>query len=291
MNIHFIRAAVLAMGLLTLQVQANENELTSKSQQLMSQLEDEIVGTLLEVARIEQAEGKNLNNLEHSLVIPAKNYVQMGMLIDTTDLKVGFKVVSVTQGGAAEKAGVRVNDVITEINGSKINELESLREAYSKWFVPEDKKLKLQVARANASKSIVIDIPEIYLPEITLSVGNGDNCGVVNVLRKPPNASKLNNLVITKIGSRNIDATKPAVKLVPGKHQLRVEMSGDSYPSFVLDGGVRSFEIDIKANTKYYIAGRVTKPNWKDKLGQYTRIDSSEWQVVVWETETIECSL
>ncbi len=69
----------------------------------------------------------------------------------------GVLVRSVTEGSAAEKAGVKSGDVITSLNGDRIRSLGDLREKLAD--KREDKTVKLGVMRNKSEMSLTVEMP------------------------------------------------------------------------------------------------------------------------------------
>ena len=76
---------------------------------------------------------------------------------DTEDGK-GVKVIDVDEGSAADKAGIKENDVITEFEGKAVNSADALAEASRE---SKDKSsLKIKLNRGNSSQTVEVKIPK-----------------------------------------------------------------------------------------------------------------------------------
>lgn len=76
---------------------------------------------------------------------------------DTEDGK-GVKVIGVTEGSAAEKAGIRENDVITSFEGKDVNGADQLAKAARE---SKDKStLKVQLNRNGKPQTVEIKVPK-----------------------------------------------------------------------------------------------------------------------------------
>jgi hypothetical protein len=295
MNKIFISLVVFFLLLIPSTIaHADEYVYSAESQLLLKQLEDEIVGTILAVINHEKAAGKNLADFKYSLSIPAKAYVELGMLIDTKDIKSGFKVVSLTKGSAADQAGIKINDVILEINGAKVAEIINVEAVRGLWHIEPYDELKLGIRTSSGLyKSIIVTVPGTYLPEITLKLGPikepilkksvGDSCGIVTVHLIPPRELGLSTVKFRKIDELNVLPKKRSRRVSPGKHQIYFS-KGSVFGDAVLGAAKRLIEIDVKANTKYYIAAKAIK----DDQSIYGEKPSS-WEPVIWKTKTVEC--
>lgn len=70
----------------------------------------------------------------------------------------GAAVVSVTEGGPAEKAGIKANDIITEVNGKAISGKSDLSAVISEHAAGD--KLTLSIYRQGETLSVTVDIGE-----------------------------------------------------------------------------------------------------------------------------------
>ncbi len=82
---------------------------------------------------------------------------KIGLKIQDTEAGGGVKVISVEDSSAAAIAGIKKDDVITEINGKKIDNTDDAREE----LVPdEDKKLyNIKINRAGSEMNVEVKIP------------------------------------------------------------------------------------------------------------------------------------
>ena len=76
---------------------------------------------------------------------------------DTEDGK-GVKVLSVDEGSAADKAGIKQGDIITEFEGKSINSADELASAARSTKDQSAMKLKLQ--RDGRSQTVEVKIPK-----------------------------------------------------------------------------------------------------------------------------------
>ena len=62
-------------------------------------------------------------------IIPRQPELELGLEAESTPL--GCRVTKVLEAGAGEKAGVRVSDVITELDGKRVTQLDQLTQAFA----------------------------------------------------------------------------------------------------------------------------------------------------------------
>ncbi|HET9280119.1 MAG TPA: PDZ domain-containing protein [Flavitalea sp.] len=76
---------------------------------------------------------------------------------DTEDGK-GVKVIDVDEGSAADKAGIKENDIITEFEGKAVNSADALAQASRE--AKDKTSLKVKLNRAGSSKTLEVKIPK-----------------------------------------------------------------------------------------------------------------------------------
>ena len=79
--------------------------------------------------------------------------------IEDTESGIGAKILEVEQGSAAEKSGLKKGDIITEMNGEKVNGVNDIRSQMRQSENKNDYKLK--VKRNNNEMNVEIKIPKI----------------------------------------------------------------------------------------------------------------------------------
>ncbi len=98
--------------------------------------------------------GNNFNfNYNHS------NRQRLGIEIQDIENGNGAKILNVEQGSAAEKAGLKTGDVITEINGEKINDANDVRSLIMHSQNKTD--YNIRVNRENKEMNIEVHIPKV----------------------------------------------------------------------------------------------------------------------------------
>ncbi len=98
------------------------------------------------------------NNLQGFPLFYDRNQPKLGLKIQDTEDANGVKVLDVESGSAAEKAGLKKDDLITEMNGEKIN---SIAELMSKMAANENKPdYKIKVKRNNSDLNLDVIIPK-----------------------------------------------------------------------------------------------------------------------------------
>jgi len=81
---------------------------------------------------------------------------KLGISIEDLENGEGVKIKSVTSGSPAEKAGLKVNDVITKFDDKKINDVADL-----KWeYLEEGQTLKFTIQRNGEQKNIEVKLPK-----------------------------------------------------------------------------------------------------------------------------------
>jgi serine protease Do len=82
---------------------------------------------------------------------------KLGVKIEDTDDDKGARISTVEEGSAAEKAGLKKDDVITEVDGDKVNNTDDVRE---KVLENEKSSYTVKAKRGTAEMSFEIKIPK-----------------------------------------------------------------------------------------------------------------------------------
>ena len=83
---------------------------------------------------------------------------KMGISIEDVSEGAGAKVVEVTEGSAAAKAGITKNDVITAVDGAAINDVAALKEKAAQLKAGDAINIKL--TREGKTKEVNVKIPK-----------------------------------------------------------------------------------------------------------------------------------
>jgi serine protease Do len=103
-------------------------------------------------------EVRGFNNLPRDFKIFNRNQPKIGLRIQETEEGNGVKILNVEEGSAAEKAGLKKDDIITEINGEKVN---SVPQILSQINQPENKNdFKIKAKRNNSVMDFDVKIPK-----------------------------------------------------------------------------------------------------------------------------------
>lgn len=86
------------------------------------------------------------------------NRVKLGVKVEDAQDNSGAKILSVEEGSAADKAGLKKDDIITEMNGEKVSDVNDLRSGI---IDDEDKEnFTIKAKRNNAEMSFDVKIPK-----------------------------------------------------------------------------------------------------------------------------------
>ena len=81
---------------------------------------------------------------------------KLGISVEDIESGTGVKIKSVTAGSPAEKAGLKINDIITEYNNNKVTDVNDL-----KWnYLQEGQALKFVIQRNGLLKEVEVKIPK-----------------------------------------------------------------------------------------------------------------------------------
>ena len=87
------------------------------------------------------------------------NRERLGLKIQDTENANGAKILNVGQGSVADKAGLKTGDIITQINGTKINDANDVSSLIMESQNKNDYKIK--VNRENKEMNIEVHIPKV----------------------------------------------------------------------------------------------------------------------------------
>jgi len=105
----------------------------------------------------------------------------------------GVFIAEVVKGGAAEKAGIRNNDVLISINGVRVNSSPAVQEQISR-YRPKDK-ITVEILRDNKQKEVSV-VLEGRGAEIAMSDGSKGTTKIFGAELVEASKDKLNNLNI-----------------------------------------------------------------------------------------------
>lgn len=98
----------------------------------------------------------DMPELDGLLLKQNNNKPKMGISIEDIEMGDGVRVKKVTTGSPAEKAGIKIDDIIIKLNDKKINEVNDL-----KWeYVEVGKQLYFEILRNGVKKTLVVLIPK-----------------------------------------------------------------------------------------------------------------------------------
>ncbi|MDO6445511.1 PDZ domain-containing protein [Colwellia sp. 1_MG-2023] len=285
--------------------------LTDDSQKLIEQLQKKIEATRLAIAVNESNSGNDMENFYHSLSLPEKLYVNLGVLLNRNIANTGYQIISVKAGSSAEKLGLKVNDFIQHINGIELKTLPSNAALNALSNIKPNEELTLGGETSGNYKEFKTKLSGVSVPAVTLSMGNSssnnssmtsneplegeitnlDNaCGAVSLFR----SGELYDALFKQVDGLGVPIERRFIQLPVGKHQLSLYRGYNGVSSGRPDGKAMPLEIDIQANTTYYVAVKIHDESRFDRTRHTmgTRIQKKiKWQPVIWKTETKECSL
>jgi serine protease Do len=103
-------------------------------------------------------EGLKNFNMDRNFSFNFNAKPRLGLRAQETEDGKGLKVVGVDQGSAAEKAGLKENDLITSFDGTAVNTIDKLQELASPAM--EKGNFNIQVLRDGKNQEIAVKIPK-----------------------------------------------------------------------------------------------------------------------------------
>lgn len=260
-----------------------------EARRMLENLEEQLNSAFLAIAEEERKAGSDLRSFNYSVQIPEKKQYIMGMVVDTRELQKGLRVVSVEPGSAADKVGLKLNDYIVEVDEVRITDAIE-PEGLPYLLKPRvDDTLLLRVKSGNQYREVSMHIPGLYVPEVNLQVAVKQDkivqeqateaqCAILKFGSRSV-ALKMGSVALTEINDEKIPEIKNfALKTIPvpvGQHRIKVGRS--KWPDGNAEGTIRTLDIEVKANTKYYIGSK--------------NFYFNEWIPVVYKEEQAECTL
>lgn len=273
-----------------------DTELTSESRQLLQHMRENIKDTLVSISQIETAAGKDMDKFYYQLSLPQYETVQLGMVMDIPPSEDGFKVLSTSPHGLAEKMGVLPGDVIT-----KLNDYEITRDSYQAAFTQlkqfkNNQDLQIVVKRGEREERLEGSVVSLKVPSIILvsgiqhglaDVDKNSNCGRVSVFDLPRGGDDLHSASFHKVNEKNVmSRMETQYKLPPGKHviYLKEQIRGENLKRS-RNGKAKAIEIQVEAGKQYNLAARFIPQNrMKIFKGEY-------WQPALWQVTSTKCLL
>ena len=288
-----------------------DNSYTKESQALFKSLEEQIIATLIAVSEQERKAGKSLNNLDYQLDIPAKEHTDIGMLISFDNGKKGFNVISVTDGGAAHKAGLRAGDVINAINGVEVStsEIEKNQTIKYLWDFKPQQVIDIQYSTNGVTKNTSFAVPGIKVPSASLTVNfepttianqsAAEQCGQLELKYWPEEEGDIYPLTLLKVNGQNVHSNYIRRKFAAGNYRFEfgVVERDRVIPGKVMDVKAReTYSFTIEPNVKYYVGAYKSVSDkarsWQDsETGSKIkrRKNKENYTPVIWRTEKAEC--
>jgi serine protease Do len=98
------------------------------------------------------------NTYNYNYKFGGNNHPKLGVKIEDTENGGGVKILNVEDGSAADKAGLKKDDIITEINGEKVENVDEAREQLDE--ANENESLNFKAKRNNSEMTFEVKIPK-----------------------------------------------------------------------------------------------------------------------------------
>lgn len=265
-------------------------EYTPASVELLKRLEGKIKATLFDVVEHEMRAGNDVDNLYYSLLLPAKQHINLGLLLDLDNTVNGYQVVSVTPGSIAEGLGIKTKDIILEINNEAVGQLSSREVLKRLYDLQPSEELVLGINSGGKYKELTTELSGTFVPKTTLKIGTENSvsvinardgnklaqqgCGMVSATYPSSTFSEFRAVRMHQIDGEYVSRTKKHAQLSVGKHTL----------SFIVNGynmGTATIEMDIEANRQYFMAAK--------KITNSENDSESSWEPYAWKTSNKKC--
>lgn len=224
-----------------------------------------------------------------SMEEPARSYFDWGAVIHPNG-----EIMSVRAGSVAATMGVETGDRLLQVDEQKFSAqnladivayLESLEHGHE---------LVVIVARDAQTKTLAGDVVATVIPGWRLEVdvaneqvdiADSNACGRISVFATPPQTRDLYPAYFSEIDGENAPPRRSIIKLSPGKHIIELhELIADQWVRRKKGlQEAKPIEIDIKANTTYYLAAKFIREK------RLSTFNEEYWEPVVWREIEQQC--
>lgn len=297
------QSIIISLGLMlstSFHTTADVQQYTPESAVLLNQLEGKIKGTLLAVAENENRVGNSMTGFHFSLNLPAQQISNLGLILDVDNSSNGYEVLSVTPGSTAASLAIKGGDRVLAINDIKINASSNGDVVRRLHDLRPGEELKIALLSDGIDKEVTTRVAGQYIPEIKMEIGSDstesaaastsdpDACGEISIFFPPNYTEDLHPVSFFKINGDHKKSNRVNFRLPVGKSTIYLhEYINDPFLKRRTKSIQRAkpIEIDIKANTTYYLAAKfLPKKNTKIFREEY-------WKPVVWKTAEVACKL
>lgn len=164
-------------------------------------------------------------------------------------------IIDVFKNSPADKAGLKVGDIITEFNGKDIKGLEVDEVAK---LTKNKKEVKIKIKRKQEQKELNIKLEKVVMPSVSSEIleKNGKKVGLINISVFASNTSSQFKKELRDLEKKNIDSYIIDVRSNSGGYLSEAT----NILSEFMDS--KNVIYQIKTNnktTKYYSKGKITK--------------------------------
>ncbi len=153
-------------------------EVSQETQDLMDALVLKIRVTAAAIHENETLAGDE-RALDYFVHIPSMNKLELGLELDISEPKNGFKVLSVSKDSPADNFGIEPNDLIVNVNHFEVNDANMKTILSEFQSLSEEDTLALMVKQNNLFNHITLTIDKSTLPPVNLYVGQHETTNSV----------------------------------------------------------------------------------------------------------------
>ena len=293
--------AVALAAALSLPVQATNVELAPESRALLAQMQQDIQTVLLAVSDSERRAGRDMKGFHYTVDLPAQHYLRLGLVLDTEESSLGYRVLSVTPGSTADELNIQVGERITAINSVPIDGRRNAEAIEQLQRAKAGQTLTLTVTNDQQSREMITRVVTDYIPAVSLEIGtlapsgnvagrlsgDADACGEISFFAKPPLSQNIYPASIHSIDGDNKLHSRQSFRLPPGKHTVYVseKITDPGVRRSIGASKARGLVIDVKPNTLYRVGAKF------DSSKRFNKFKQDYWQPVVWSVSERECEL
>lgn len=307
-SLNIFRGALIFM--LATSFQLKSNEVSEQSDRLLKDLERQITATVAAIAEIEARAGVSAEDIHILIEIPAKMSPNLGLVLDLESEDLGYKVLSTRPSSLADELGLRPGDIITSVNGVKVNKQNRMAAFSELENTTPGEFLGFRVIKNGKSTMLRAMVNGKYSPSIKVEIGeppiltnsssqpynvDDTSCGSISTFFTPPETERLYPAIIEDIddlsddeGPQQFNKAVSGTKLKPGKYKVYLHESITDRSFTRRHGGMRSakaVELEVKPNIRYHLGAQfIYDKALKERTAEY-------WEPVVWKETELKCEL
>lgn len=186
----------------------------------------------------------------------------LGVYLGSDKVENGIKLGDVVEGGAAEKAGLQADDIITKINETTINDYDDLKTVLND-TKPNDE-INVTYIRAGETQTVPVVLTEVITPEETsMNIKSLEKCDVKGAIKKI--------VIIKKTGKEEVEVAEEETDAFEQSNPNQLELQSlDLFPNPNNGAFTVNFETESKAATTIQVVGITGNEVFRDEIQDFS---------------------